>query len=67
MRSAEIAPGNADGLRRRGLTDPDEAIRDPIAAWRPAAGRAVMVDRVAARDISCNEAGPVELDDTPGG
>jgi len=44
MRSAEIGPGVAGGLRRLALTEPDREVRDEFRGWCEAAGLEVTVD-----------------------
>lgn len=44
-RSAEIGPGDAGGLRRLALTDPDRDMRDQFAVWCREAGLTVSVDQ----------------------
>ena len=46
MRSGEIGPGKAGGLRRLALTDADKAMRDLFVTWCTEAGCTVAVDRV---------------------
>jgi len=46
MRSGEIGPGKAGGLRRLALTDADKEMRDLFGAWCTEAGCAVTVDRL---------------------
>jgi len=46
MRSGEIGPGKAGGLRRLALTDADKAMRDLFITWCTEAGCTVTVDRV---------------------
>jgi beta-ureidopropionase / N-carbamoyl-L-amino-acid hydrolase len=46
MRSGEIGPGKAGGLRRLALTDADKAMRDLFVTWCTEAGCTVTVDRV---------------------
>jgi N-carbamoyl-L-amino-acid hydrolase len=46
MRSGEIGPGKAGGLRRLALTDADKAMRDLFVTWCLEVGCSVSVDRV---------------------
>jgi N-carbamoyl-L-amino-acid hydrolase len=46
MRSGEIGPGKAGGLRRLALTDADKEMRDLFITWCTEAGCHVTVDRV---------------------
>ena len=46
MRSGEIGPGKAGGLRRLALTDADKTMRDLFATWCTEVGCTVAVDRV---------------------
>jgi N-carbamoyl-L-amino-acid hydrolase len=46
MRSGEVGPGRAGGLRRLALSDPDKQMRDEFVAWCRAAGCTVSVDAV---------------------
>jgi N-carbamoyl-L-amino-acid hydrolase len=46
MRSGEIGPGKAGGLRRLALTEADKAMRDLFVTWCTEAGCTVTVDRV---------------------
>jgi N-carbamoyl-L-amino-acid hydrolase len=46
MRSGEIGPGKAGGLRRLALSDADKEMRDLFITWCTEAGCAVSVDRV---------------------
>jgi beta-ureidopropionase / N-carbamoyl-L-amino-acid hydrolase len=46
MRSGEIGPGKAGGLRRLALTDADKEMRDLFITWCTEAGCTVTVDRV---------------------
>src|SRR6185436_20997665 len=46
MRSGQIGPGKAGGLRRLALTDADKAMRDLFVTWCTEAGCTVSVDRV---------------------
>jgi len=46
MRSGEIGPGKAGGLRRLALTDADKEMRDLFITWCTEAGCTVSVDRV---------------------
>ena len=46
IRSGEIGPGRAGGLRRLPLTDADKVMRDQFVAWSEEAGCAVTVDRL---------------------
>ena len=46
MRSGEIGPGKAGGLRRLALTDADKEMRDPFVTWCTEAGCTVTIDRV---------------------
>jgi N-carbamoyl-L-amino-acid hydrolase len=46
MKSGEIGPGKAGGLRRLALTDDDKVMRDLFVTWCTEAGCAVSVDRV---------------------
>jgi N-carbamoyl-L-amino-acid hydrolase len=46
MRSGEIGPGKAGGLRRLALTDADKEMRDLFVTWCTEAGCTVTVDRV---------------------
>jgi len=45
MRSAEIGPGVAGGLKRLTLTPEDKAVRDQLRAWGEEGGFPVTVDR----------------------
>jgi len=45
MRSAEIGPGVAGGLRRLALTPEDKAVRDQLRAWGEEGGFPVTVDK----------------------
>ena len=45
MRSGEIGPGKAGGLRRLALTDADKEMRDLFITWCTEAGCTVQVDR----------------------
>ncbi len=46
MRSGEIGPGKAGGLRRLALTDADKAMRDLFVTWCTEAGCTVTIDRI---------------------
>ncbi len=46
MRSAEVGPGVAGGLRRLALSDSDRVIRDIFREWCADAGMTVTVDRL---------------------
>jgi len=46
MRSGEIGPGKAGGLRRVALSDADKEMRDLFVTWCTEAGCTVSVDRV---------------------
>jgi N-carbamoyl-L-amino-acid hydrolase len=46
MRSGEIGPGKAGGLRRLALSDADKEMRDLFVTWCTEAGCTVAVDRV---------------------
>src|SRR5258706_15198034 len=46
MRSGEIGPGKAGGLRRLALTDADKEMRDLFITWGTEAGCTVAGDRV---------------------
>lgn len=46
MRSAEIGPGVAGGLRRLALSDSDREVRDVFRGWCDAAGLKVSVDKL---------------------
>jgi beta-ureidopropionase / N-carbamoyl-L-amino-acid hydrolase len=46
MRSGEIGPGKAGGLRRLALSDADKTMRDLFVTWCTEAGCTVTVDRV---------------------
>ena len=46
MRSGEIGPGKAGGLRRLALTDADKEMRDLFVTWCTEAGCTVTVDRI---------------------
>ena len=46
MRSGEIGPGKAGGLRRLALTDADKEMRDLFITWCTEAGCTVTIDRV---------------------
>jgi len=46
MRSGEIGPGKAGGLRRLALTDADKEMRDLFVTWCTEAGCTVAIDRV---------------------
>ena len=46
MRSGQIGPGKAGGLRRLALTDADKEMRDLFVMWCTEAGCTVAVDRV---------------------
>jgi N-carbamoyl-L-amino-acid hydrolase len=46
MRSGEIGPGKAGGLRRLALTDADKEMRDLFVTWCTEAGCTVTIDRV---------------------
>src|SRR5258705_225670 len=46
MRSGEIGPGKAGGLRRLALTDADKEMRDLFVTWCTEAGCTISVDRV---------------------
>src|SRR5260370_33934046 len=46
MRSGEIGPGKAGGLRRPALTDAGKEMRDLFITWCTEAGCTVAVDRV---------------------
>ena len=46
MRSGEIGPGKAGGLRRLALTDADKEMRDLFVTWCTEAGCTVTTDRV---------------------
>jgi N-carbamoyl-L-amino-acid hydrolase len=46
MRSGDIGPGRAGGLRRLALTDADKEMRDLFITWCTEAGCTVTVDRV---------------------
>ena len=46
MRSGEIGPGKAGGLRRLALTDADKEMRDLFVTWCTEVGCTVSVDRV---------------------
>ncbi|MFP4125599.1 MAG: Zn-dependent hydrolase [Alphaproteobacteria bacterium] len=45
LRSAEIGPGAAGGLRRLALSDDDRAMRDVFRGWCEESGLAVRIDR----------------------
>jgi len=59
MRSAEIGPGVAGGLKRLALSDADREMRDQFVAWCREAGCALRVD--AAGNIFARLAGREEL------
>ena len=65
MRSAEIGPGKAGGLRRLTGTDEDKQIRDQFAEWCDEAGLTMTVDRLgnmfARRDGTDNDLPPVTM------
>ena len=44
MRSAEIGPGSAGGLRRLTLTEEDKAVRDEFARWAEETGLSLTID-----------------------
>ena len=46
MRSGEIGPGKAGGLRRLALTDADKEMRDLFVTWCTETGCTVSIDRV---------------------
>jgi len=46
MRSGEIGPGKAGGLRRLALTDADKEMRDLFVTWCTEVGCTVTIDRV---------------------
>ena len=46
MRSGQIGPGKAGGLRRLALTDADKEMRDVFVTWCTEAGCTVTTDRV---------------------
>jgi N-carbamoyl-L-amino-acid hydrolase len=46
MRSGEIGPGKAGGLRRLALTDADKTMRDLFVTWCTEVGCTVAVDRL---------------------
>jgi len=46
MRSGQIGPGKAGGLRRLALTDADKEMRDLFVTWCTEAGCTVTTDRV---------------------
>ena len=46
MRSGEIGPGKAGGLRRLALSDADKEMRDLFVTWCTETGCTVAVDRV---------------------
>src|SRR4026209_606784 len=46
MRSGQIGPGKAGGLRRLALTDADKEMRDLFITWCTGAGGAVTSDRL---------------------
>jgi N-carbamoyl-L-amino-acid hydrolase len=46
MRSGEIGPGKAGGLRRLALTDADKTMRDLFITWCTEVGCTVTIDRV---------------------
>jgi beta-ureidopropionase / N-carbamoyl-L-amino-acid hydrolase len=46
MRSGQIGPGKAGGLRRLALTDADKAMRDLFVTWCTEAGCTITIDRV---------------------
>src|SRR5438552_15135839 len=46
MRSGEIGPGKAGGLRRLALSDADKEMRDLFVPWCTEAGCTVAIDRV---------------------
>jgi N-carbamoyl-L-amino-acid hydrolase len=46
MRSGEIGPGKAGGLRRLALTDADKTMRDLFVTWCTETGSTVTIDRV---------------------
>jgi N-carbamoyl-L-amino-acid hydrolase len=46
MRSGQIGPGKAGGLRRLALTDADKEMRDLFVTWCTEAGCTISVDRV---------------------
>jgi N-carbamoyl-L-amino-acid hydrolase len=46
MRSGEIGPGKAGGLRRLALTDADKEMRDLFVTWCTEAGCTITIDRV---------------------
>lgn len=45
MRSAEIGPGSAGGLKRLSLTEEDRAVREQLADWAKADGLPLTVDQ----------------------
>lgn len=63
MRSGEIGPGKAGGLRRLALTDADKEMRDLFVGWCTEAGCTVAIDRVgnifARRPGTADELPPV--------
>src|SRR5262249_57924838 len=46
MRSGDVGPGKAGGLRRVALSDADKEMRDLFVTWCTEAGCTVSVDRV---------------------
>jgi N-carbamoyl-L-amino-acid hydrolase len=46
MRSGQIGPGKAGGLRRLALTDADKEMRDVFVTWCTEAGCTITIDRV---------------------
>lgn len=45
MRSAEMGPGDAGGIRRLALSDEDKEMRDEFVAWCEASGCSVTIDQ----------------------
>ena len=45
MRSAEIGPGDAGGIRRLALSDEDKEMRDKFVTWCEASGCSVTIDQ----------------------
>ena len=67
MRSGQIGPGKAGGLRRLALTDADKEMRDLFVTWCTEAGCAVTIDRLGnifARRPGVDEHLPVPREDT---
>ncbi len=64
MRSAEIGPGNAGGIRRLALSDADKEMRDQFVAWCEASSCTVTIDQggsIRARYPGTEDLPPVQI------